>query len=562
MAVIISNEAVSLFISYGPGTGSTALEQHLRTHQSHFKTMGLCMEHFPAEEFGINSNVSRHICYAEFVEVYGRSCKYVATGVRNPFSYYFSEYRRILKKWVLLLDDPHSWIFKKASDSTRKLALAAKMAIDFNAWMYAILVEAKVKGYLSINEDHMNMATHFIRTENMNDSFDMLMEDVFGVKVIKYIGNFPIVNATIRDKDYSGEIESTTLYLALEIFGDYMGRFGYSFQDSGLSCKSYPDVVIQSQPPNDNQINSSKTNNWVLGAIDRGRSNSTLGCQSVPLLQTLTDQVNLVQTADGPMHIFKSDPIFGVALKTSGAFHTDKVDEVLAFLKQRFVFTPDLFVDIGANIGTHLVHALKCGGFLRGLAFEPDPNNFAVLTQNIAAAGFADKVQAFKLALSARSGSATFELCGSNFGDHRVRSEGGAPFDSFGESQRKVISVLTDTGDDFFGENGLTLSSKTLMWVNTQGHDGHIFTGFRKLFSKSEKPFLVCEFWPYGLERAGGKEMFYNFLRNCIVFYDISQENWQEKPEIDLDRLDAMYQSMLSAARDGYYPHTDILCVI
>ena len=336
-----------------------------------------------------------------------------------------------------------------------------------------------------------------------------------------------------------------------------------SFSGDGLIVASFMAEDVRIPVPH---ISRCRPEDSLFGP-DPKRANrqvpdSTGSLQPSDLLAELGEQVEVVQTADGPMHIFKADLVIGVALKTTGTFQTDKIDEVLAFLQMRFGFMCDLFVDIGGNIGTHLVHALKSCGFIRGVTFEPDPLNNALLMQNITENGLADRVRAFKLALSSRSGSTTFELCGSNFGDHRVRVADVQPKVTFGEDMRQVISVLTDTGDEFFEENNLAFSAKTLIWVDTQGHEGHVFTGFRKLFSASEKPFVVCEFWPYGLERAGGKEMFFNFLGNCTVFYDINQENWQEKPEISVERLEKLYQTMLADTRDGHYPHTDILCVL
>lgn len=317
--------------------------------------------------------------------------------------------------------------------------------------------------------------------------------------------------------------------------------------------------------------------NLVLPEISRNQPNKSLfgpdpkrsvksavvGSTAAPAhLKDLINQTELVQTADGPMHIFAADSVIGASLKTSGAFQTSKIDEVLGFLMQRFRFQPELFVDIGANIGTHIVHALKACGFTSGLAFEPDPYNHALLIKNIAENGLSDKARAFKLALSTSSGAATFELCGSNFGDHRVRVANVQTDVSFGEDQRRVISVLKDSGDDFLEENGLSLSAKTLMWVDTQGHEGHVFAGLNKHLTASKKPIIVCEFWPYGLERAIGKEMFFDFLGRCQVIYDISQNNWQDNPEFSLRWLNELYQTMLADTREGYYPHTDLLCIL
>ena len=336
-----------------------------------------------------------------------------------------------------------------------------------------------------------------------------------------------------------------------------------SFSGDGLIVASFnakdahiPMPTISRNRPENSLFGPDPKREIKLGAKESAAS------QSLVLSHELADQVEVVQTADGPMRIFKGDAVIGAALKSTGAFQTEKIDEVSTFLRERFEFTHELFVDIGANIGTHIVHALKSGGFKRGLAFEPDPANYALLTQNISETGLSDKVKAFKLALSSRSGATTFELCGSNFGDHRVRVDGVKPSMTFDENKRRLISVLADTGDEFFEENDLNLSPETLIWVDTQGHEGHVFTGLGKLLAGVEKPFVVCEFWPYGLERAGGKEMFFDFMRSCKVFYDINQSNWQKHPKIKLEILESMYQRLLSDTRDGHYPHSDLLCIL
>lgn len=279
-------------------------------------------------------------------------------------------------------------------------------------------------------------------------------------------------------------------------------------------------------------------------------------------LHALADLVQPVQTADGSMHIFAADAVIGASLKNHGSFQTDKIDEVLAYLRTYYAFTPELFVDVGANIGTHLVHALTACGFAQGLAFEPDPHNFALLVQNMATNNLQAKARAFKLALSAHSGASTFELCDTNFGDHRVRQPGLVAAPDLGESQRRVISVLTDTADTFFAENSLALSTKTLVWVDTQGHEGHVFKGMDQALAGLDKPFIVCEFWPYGLERAGGKDLMFDFLNRCAVIYDINQPGWQNNPLAGTLPLQKLYRTMLDDTRLGHYPHTDLLCVL
>lgn len=269
-----------------------------------------------------------------------------------------------------------------------------------------------------------------------------------------------------------------------------------------------------------------------------------------------------VNTISGTIYVHRSDSVIGPSLKRTGTFQTDKVDEILLFLQSKLNFSPDLFVDIGANIGTHILHAMKSCGFKRGLAFEPDPVNHALLKRNIAQADLLEKVQTYQLALSSRSGAATLELSESNFGDHRIRVFDQKASTFFKEDERRLISVLSDTCDKFFAENSIVLSINTLIWMDVQGHEGQVLSACKKLFSGREKPYVVCEFWPYGLDRAGGKDMFFDFLRSCAFVYEINQKNWQACPESDLARLETLYQRMLLAANNDDFSHTDILCIL
>lgn len=60
----------------------------------------------------------------------------------------------------------------------------------------------------------------------------------------------------------------------------------------------------------------------------------------------------------------------------------------------------DLFVDIGANVGSYTVLASGAAG-ARTVAFEPVPSTHAKLMRNIAANGIADRVTAHNLGLGA-----------------------------------------------------------------------------------------------------------------------------------------------------------------
>ncbi len=63
----------------------------------------------------------------------------------------------------------------------------------------------------------------------------------------------------------------------------------------------------------------------------------------------------------------------------------------------------------------------------------------------------------------------------------------------------------------------------TLIWMDTQGYEGHVLRGAKEILSKGTP--LVSEFWPYGLRRSGGYEYFLDSLMagKYSFFYDLNQ---------------------------------------
>lgn len=201
-------------------------------------------------------------------------------------------------------------------------------------------------------------------------------------------------------------------------------------------------------------------------------------------------------------------------------------------------FSRGLLVDIGANIGSICVPAVSRGVFQHAIAIEPDPYNFSLLSTNVFINQVSSKITAHNLALGPRDGdSLTFELSESNFGDHRIRTRLDAGL--YEEDVRKTLTVRSDTLDTVVPELKPTSS---LIWMDTQGFEGHILTGAKKALAK--RPPLVIEFWPYGMNRAGS----FGPLKAALLqapyesFYDLS--NPTVKFALTHDTLDAVYADL------------------
>ncbi|MBA2461611.1 MAG: FkbM family methyltransferase [Actinobacteria bacterium] len=166
-----------------------------------------------------------------------------------------------------------------------------------------------------------------------------------------------------------------------------------------------------------------------------------------------------------------------------------------------------VFLDIGANIGTASCHAVSAYGAAQSWAFEPAPENVWFLRQNIVANGLEDRVRLHACALSDQDGSVALELSDVNAGDHRVRTAAAdASTALLGESKWSTAEVVARRLDGFVEDGTLHLDRVSLAWIDVQGHEAHVLGGALALLS-SQVP-IVCEFWPYGLRRAGGFERF------------------------------------------------------
>jgi FkbM family methyltransferase len=273
-------------------------------------------------------------------------------------------------------------------------------------------------------------------------------------------------------------------------------------------------------------------------------------------------EVRIAQTHYGQMLVYANDQVIGKSLLQAGEFQEKKVKEVVDFLAAHHEFKPKVFVDIGANIGTHLIYSLKSGLFDRAFGIEPDEANFRLLSANVLINNLGDRTKLIQTALSNDSSCLELELCPINYGDHRIRVGGVAALrvaSQYGESDRATANVTSHTFDAIFAREDIEWSNM-LVWIDTQGHEGHVFEG-AKTTLYSHSPAVVCEFWPYGLERSGGKEAFFNFLSRCSHVYDVNASNWSNDRMLTCAGLKDTYMRMLAETTPASSSHTDLLCL-
>ena len=155
---------------------------------------------------------------------------------------------------------------------------------------------------------------------------------------------------------------------------------------------------------------------------------------------------------------------------------------------RRLLGPGSLLLDCGANIGWYTVIGGAIGADV--FAFEPEPNNLALLHQNILENALQDRVTVHPVALGRQAGTLSLQLSADNQGDHRL-------------SERPVghtIDVQVERLDDVDIPR-----TPDVVKVDTQGSEVSILRGGFELLAAERlgATTLILEFWPFGLRHCG-----------------------------------------------------------
>jgi FkbM family methyltransferase len=146
-------------------------------------------------------------------------------------------------------------------------------------------------------------------------------------------------------------------------------------------------------------------------------------------------------------------------------------------------------VDVGANVGLYtLLLARLAGASGRVIAFEPEPDLFAVLQRNCWA-NRASTVTAINSALGEESGRVRFHRSAFNSGDNRLGGFGWTS-EAVEVEVARLDEALHDLRVDF-------------LKMDVQGYEMRAFRGMERVLASNPHLELYFEFWPHGLTAAG-----------------------------------------------------------
>ena len=198
----------------------------------------------------------------------------------------------------------------------------------------------------------------------------------------------------------------------------------------------------------------------------------------------------------GNFFIDPSDRVIGSWLLWHGRWQFDEIDQAVSILKKRGSMQFDsVFVDVGANIGTHTVYAMRSGLFHDAFAFEPETKNYELLRMNVAANDLNSKTTIMKTALGSYDGEATMFLHPRNKGAHSLA---GSPAPDASEQVRVQVHRL----DEILRSNSVAPSQVGLIWIDVEGMELDVIRGLGEYIGRP----LVVEFFPSRYQQSSLRE--------------------------------------------------------
>ncbi len=146
------------------------------------------------------------------------------------------------------------------------------------------------------------------------------------------------------------------------------------------------------------------------------------------------------------------------------------------------------FVDVGANYGYYSMLGALWNPALTVVSFEPVPDIYDGLLRNIQLNGVGDRVTAYRIALSDRTGRATFFLP-PNLGTDR---ESTGTLVSDGWQSRKhspSFEVETMRFDDFQQTNPMKID---VVKMDVEDFEASVLQGMQDTIAR-DRPFIICE---------------------------------------------------------------------
>ncbi|OGR90232.1 MAG: hypothetical protein A2992_07925 [Elusimicrobia bacterium RIFCSPLOWO2_01_FULL_59_12] len=163
------------------------------------------------------------------------------------------------------------------------------------------------------------------------------------------------------------------------------------------------------------------------------------------------------------------------------------------------IFQNGHLVDVGANTGyTALLFASAMSGGFKLFAFEPEEQNFNLLTRGIRNRNLEGRIVPLRAAIGNTSGTIDLWANRKNPGDHRVLTPDFSRLKGPVESQKVPIWKL----DDLLEKMKLA-EPIVFIKVDVQGYEGPVCEGMTDLLRRNPRVVVALEYFPLGMRDLG-----------------------------------------------------------
>jgi FkbM family methyltransferase len=189
---------------------------------------------------------------------------------------------------------------------------------------------------------------------------------------------------------------------------------------------------------------------------------------------------------------------------------TGELERGTRLIIQKILRFDDSYVDVGANIGLHVLaagHIIREEGSI--IAIEPFPKTKALLERTIWLNGLFNMTTIHEVAVSNFSGK-TKLFIGKTSGHHSLY-----PLDyNKGHAEHDYIDVDTVTLDEIVKP----YPGFTLIKIDVEGEEVNVLQGMKRLLSTDNDVALIVEFGPSHLNRTGTEVTYWFAQFECFGF--------------------------------------------
>jgi FkbM family methyltransferase len=243
----------------------------------------------------------------------------------------------------------------------------------------------------------------------------------------------------------------------------------------------------------------------------------------------------LAEVSKGGIHfcVDPKDRVIAFHLLSGRDWQREELDEAIAALRTAGALADrKIFVDVGANIGTHTVYAMQTGLFSAGVAIEAEPDNVKLIRRNVSANGLADHVKTLHAAASRTKGVVRLVRNRVNFGAHSIQPR-------FVRSAGAAIEVPCDTVEGLLAEAGVSAAEVGLVWLDVEGHELEVLKGMGPLLELAVP--IVLEF-SLSLHGASGlrelKALLAPHYRSTLILRNKRHKSTVSRCVVQLEDLD------------------------